>query len=119
MNKDGAILKDFESDFGSSVKYAFEVGTPVAAITPQTSIGLYPTRTNDRTTLDYYSNFAEDVIVQVVTDPGDQVVEEHKYHQIKQGIFTYDLSRFPKGRFYLKVIANNKELFKKRIRFTE
>jgi hypothetical protein len=119
LNKDGSMLKDFESDFGSSARYAFEVGTPVAAITPQTSVGLYPTRTDGKTTLDYYSNFAENVLVQIITDPGDQVVEEHIYHQIKQGVFTYDLSRFPKGRFYLKVLVEGKEIFKKRIRLKE
>lgn len=119
LNNDGAMLKDFESDFGSSVQYAFEVGTPVSVIKPQTSFGLYPTRTNDKTTFDYYSNFAEDVVVQIVTDPGNEVVEEHSYPKLKEGMFTYDLSRFPKGRFYLRALVNGEEKFKKRIRLKE
>ncbi|HET7896461.1 MAG TPA: hypothetical protein VFL47_02290, partial [Flavisolibacter sp.] len=63
--------------------------------------------------------FPEDVVVQLVTDPGDTIVEEHRYHQLKEGVFTYDLSRFPKGRFYLKVLINGQEQFKKRIRLKE
>ena len=119
LNKNGAMIKDFDSDFGNSVQYAFEVGGPVAPVTAQTSFGLYPTRTNDKTTFDYYANFPEDVKVQIITDPGDKMVEEHHYPQLKEGIFTYDLSRFPKGRFYLKVLVNGVEKFKKRIRLKE
>ncbi|PRY04316.1 peptide-N-glycosidase F-like protein [Pontibacter ummariensis] len=119
LNKDGAILKDFESDFGSSVSYAFEVGAPVAPVTDQSSFGLYPTRTNDTTTFDYYANFPHNVEVQIETDPGNKVVEKQKYEQIKEGVFTYDLSRYPKGRFYLKVFVDGEEKFKKRIRLKE
>ncbi|MNU03430.1 hypothetical protein D3C86_2125620 [compost metagenome] len=57
--------------------------------------------------------------MQLVTDPGSVIVEEHKYNQLKEGIFTYDLSRFPKGRFYLKVFVNGEEKFKKRVRLKE
>ncbi|WP_242921214.1 peptide-N-glycosidase F-related protein [Pontibacter liquoris] len=119
LNTAGAMLKDFESDFGSSLYYDFEVGQPVTPIAQQSSISLYPTRTNDKTTLDYYANFPEDVVVQLVADPGDAVVEEHRYPHLKEGVFTYDLSRFPKGRFFLKVLVNGQEKFKKRIRLKE
>lgn len=119
LNEKGQMIKDFESDFGSSLQYEFEVGQPVTPITAQTSFGLYPTRTNDKTTFDYYANFPQEVVVQLITDPGDTIVEEHIYHQLKEGLFTYDLSRFPKGRFYLKVLINGKEEFKKRIRLKE
>jgi hypothetical protein len=115
----GQMLKDFESDFGSYVHYDFTVGESADPVTDQRSMGLYPTRTNDKTTFDYYSNFPQDVVVRLVTDPGDQVVEEHRYLQLKEGIFTYDLSRFPKGRFYLVVLIDGKEQFKKRIRLKE
>ncbi|WP_423148572.1 peptide-N-glycosidase F-related protein [Rubrolithibacter danxiaensis] len=119
LDSAGNIIKDFESDFGSSVQYEFKVGAPITPVTAQTSFGLYPTRIKDKTTLDYYSNFPEDVLVQIVTDPGDKVVEEHTYAQLKEGMFTYDLSRFPKGRFYLKVFIKGEEKFKKRIRLKE
>lgn len=119
LNGRGEILKNFEADFGSYVQYGFEVGEPADPITAQTSFGLYPTRTNDKTTFDYASNFPEDLVVQLVTDPGDTVVEEHRYYGIKEGMFTYDLGRFPKGRFYLKVLINGQEQFKKRIRLKE
>lgn len=119
LNGKGQMMKDFESDFGSFVQHQFKVGTPVTDIETQTSFGLYPTRTNDKTTFDFYSNFPENIVVQLVTDPGDEVVEEHKYYNLKEGIFTYDLSRFPKGRFYLRVLVGGEEKFKKRIRLKE
>jgi hypothetical protein len=80
---------------------------------------LFPTRTKDKTTLDYCSNKSEDVLIRLVTDPSGKIMEEHKYTQLKEGIFTYDLSRYPKGRFYLKVIVNGQEKFNKRIRYKE
>ena len=119
LNGKGDILKNFEADFGSYVQYGFEVGEPTEPITAQASYGLYPTRTADKTTFDYAANFPEDVLVQLVTDPGDSLVEEHKYYRLIEGSFTYDLSRFPKGRFYLKVFINGGEQFKKRIRLKE
>jgi hypothetical protein len=57
--------------------------------------------------------------VQIITDPGGQLVEEHTYHKIRNGTFTYDLSRFPRGRFYLRALINGEEKFKKRIRLKE
>jgi hypothetical protein len=122
LNTNGAMLRDFESDFGSLVQYEFEVadpGAPVDPIRPLISCSLFPTRTNDKTTLEYYANFEEDVLVEIVTDPGDELVEVYKYPKLKAGSFTYDLSRLPKGRYYLKVKVNGNEKFKKRIRLKE
>ena len=119
LNLKDQMIKDFEADFGSSVQYSFRVGGSVEAVKEQYSFGLFPTRTNDKTSLDYFANFPRDVIVRLITDPGGQVVEEHQYKQLKEGIFTYDLSRFPKGRFYLSVWIGGEERFKKRIRLKE
>jgi hypothetical protein len=119
LNASGEIIKDFESDFGSYVQYDFEVGEPVSPVSSQASFGLYPTRTNDKTTFDYYANLPEDITVQIVTDPGEILVEEHKYSSLKEGIFTYDLSRLQKGRYYLRVSIKGEERFKKRIRLKE
>ncbi len=111
------MLKAVESDFGSIWAYNFVVGETPNAIKNEYSIGLFPTRTKDKTTLDYFSNQPENVIVRLVTDP--LIVEEHHYTQLKEGIITYDLKRYPKGRFYLKVIVNGEEKFNKRIRYNE
>ncbi len=119
LNTKGQMILDIESDFGSSIQYDFKVGGSATPVTTKPSIGLYPTRTNDKTTLDYFSNFPEDVVVQIITDPGDKLVEEHCYNGLKEGVFIYDLSRFPKGRFYLRVLIKGEEQFKKRIRLKE
>ncbi len=119
LNKNGQIIQNFESDFGRFIQYDFLVGQPVTPIAAIHSFGLYPTRTNDKTTLDYLGNFPAEVRVQLVTDPGDTIAEEHIYRELTEGSFTYDLSRFPKGRFYLKVLINGEEKFKKRVRLKE
>ncbi|MEO6916829.1 MAG: peptide-N-glycosidase F-related protein [Chitinophagaceae bacterium] len=119
MNKQGQLIKDFDSDFGRFIQYDFMVGQPVTPIAAIHSFGLYPTRTNDKTTLDYHGNFPAEVKVQITTDPGDTVVEEHTYLNLTEGVFTYDLGRFPKGRFYLKVLIDGEEKFKKRVRLKE
>jgi hypothetical protein len=120
LNAKGEILKAFESDSGSGWEYNFRVGAnPDPVDENQFAIGLFPTRTREKTTMDYMANKPADVLVQLVTDPGGRVVEEHRYNQLSEGIFTYDLTRYPKGRFYLKVIVNGEEKFNKRVRFRE
>ena len=119
LNSKGEMLKNFESDFGSFWLYNFKVGDNPDPVKDEYAINLYPTRTNDKTTLDYFANKPEKVTVQLVTDPGSIVVEEHIYNDLKEASFTYDLSHYPKGRFYLKVIVNGMEKFNKRIRFRE
>jgi hypothetical protein len=120
MNVNGELLKAVESDFGSIWQYRFVVGpVPDAVKNEEYAIGLFPTRTKDKTTLDYFANKPQDVIVRLVTDPVGKIVEEHHYSQLKEAIITYDLKRYPKGRFYLKVIINGEEKFNKRIRYNE
>ena len=120
LNAKGDMLKAFESDFGSGWEYNFRVGSnPDPVDGSRLAIGLFPTRSRDKTTLDYMANKPADVLVQLVIDPGGKVVEEHRYNQLREGVFTYDLSRYPKGRFYLKVIVNGEEKFNKRVRYRE
>ena len=118
----GNLLKTFNADFGRSLQYRFMVSnTPQewSGVNKEASVGLYPTRTNDKTTLDYFSGAPTDVLVQLITDPGATVVEEHRYPALKEGVFTYDLRRFPRGRFYLVVLSAGQEVFRKRVRLKE
>lgn len=118
LNSKGDLLKAFGSDCGAGWSFNFNVGREPDAINPEVnSISLYPTRTPDFTTLDYFLNQVQDVTVRLVADPGGAVMEEHLYPQSKKGRFTYDLRPYPKGRFYLKVFTNGKELFNKRVRY--
>ena len=95
LNKDGLMIKDI------------------------VSISSYPTQNKAETMLDYFANSSADVKVQIISDPGDLLVEEHHYPELKEGIFTYNLDRFPKSRYYIKVFVNGAEKFKKRIRLKE
>ncbi len=119
LNAKEEMIRDIESDFGSYFQYDFEVNDVPDPVAAAYSIIVYPTRTNDKTTLDYFSNTPDDVTVELITDPGNKVVERHVYHGLKSGVFSYDLSRYHKGRFYLKVFVEGKEVYTKRIRFRE
>lgn len=120
MDANNNIIKAFDPDFGSGLTYNFVVGPNPDTVDPEKrAISLYPTRTRDNTKLSWFSNTPEDVLVRLVTDPGGEIAEEHRYFNLKEGSFTYDLSHYPPGRFYLKIIVDNSEVFNKRIRYGE
>jgi hypothetical protein len=116
------LLKSFESDFGSELTYNFIVSsdtTQWSSMNTEPAIGLYPTRTNGKTTMDYFGGVARDITVQIITDEGGKLVEEHQYKNIKEGSFTYDLSYRAAQRYYLKVFINGELKFNKRIRVVD
>lgn len=118
----GNLLRQFESDFGSEVYYSFIVDENAAiqsAVNKEISLGLYPTRTTGKTELDFFSGTEQDVLVQIITDEGAVLVEEHKYSKLKEGLFTYDLSYRKPQRYYLKVFINGELKFNKRIRVVD
>jgi hypothetical protein len=119
-NGRGQMVKAFESDCGSGWEYNFNIGSEADKVDEnQVAIGLYPTRTKDKTSLDYFGNKEADVLVQLVGDPGGKVLEEHRYNKLKQGIFIFNLEHYPRGRFYMKVFVDGEQKFNKRIRFRE
>lgn len=118
----GNLLKNFDSDFGSELTYNFIVSSDAkqwSEMNTEPAIGLYPTRTKDKTVMDYYNGIPQDVTVQIITDEGAQLVEEHHYKNLKEGSFTYDLSYRPAQRYYLKVFIGGTLKFNKRIRVVD
>lgn len=115
----GNLLKNFESDFGSEITYNFMVSADEkqwSEMNTKPAIGLFPTLTNGKTLMDYFSGTPQDVTVRITTDEGQQLVEEHHYKNLKEGSFTYDLSYRPPQRYYLKVFIKGELAFNKRIR---
>lgn len=115
----GNLVKNFISDFGSSIFYNFSVSNNKndwAAVNTEASIELYPTRTTGKTELQYFGGTAQDVKVQIITDEGQQLVEEHLYKNLKEGSFSYDMSYLPPQRYYVKVFINGELKFNKRLR---
>ncbi len=119
-NADGDLVKVFQPDFGKSASFVFEVdGAKHPADKDLTAFSLFPTRTNDFTTLQFHTNSDGDVRVELVADPGGNVVEQYTYRDTKEAKITYDLSKYPKGRFFLKVYVNDALKFSKRVRLKE
>lgn len=115
----GNLVKNFISDFGNSIEYNFLVSdnkNEWADVNTEASIELYPTRTTGKTELQYFSGMANDVKVQIITDEGQKLVEEHLYKNLKEGSFTYDMSYLPPQRYYVKVFINGELKFNKRLR---
>ena len=120
LNGENKLIKTFDSDCGSGWIYNFVIGNNPDPIDPELrSMSLYPARTSDKTTFSYFANTIKDITVRIVTDPGDVVVEEHRYPSLKEGYFTYDLTRHPYGRYYLVVLTDEEQIYKRRIRFIE
>lgn len=120
LDSSGKIIKNFLSDFGSEITYNFSVSDhPDSLGTNQTAMGLFPTRTKDKTIFDFLADTAQEIKVQLVADPGGQIVEEHRYENLKEATLTYDLNHYGKGRFYFKVFIHGELVFNKRIRLVE
>lgn len=116
---DGNLLKSFESDFGSEIRYAFDVNNDVnlhSRKNVEPFAMLYPTRTTGQTTLHYFNGEPGDVRVQIITDEGAILVEDHQYKNLKSGTFHYDVSYRPAQRYYLKLYLNGVLKYNKRIR---
>lgn len=121
LDTSGIMIRNFDSDFGSEIYFGFMASgntkPSVDTVTTVPAIGVFPTRTYGKTTLDYFNNKAMDVVIQI-TDEAGKIVEEHKYYNMKEGIFNYDLSNHPRGRYYIKVTCGN-NTYSKRIRLTD
>ena len=122
LDDKGKLVKHFESDFGNFIHYGFEVTddeSGMAKPVTEPSVGLFPTRSSGKTTLDYFANEPQKVVVKIVTDPGDTVVEEHIYNSLKEAALEYDMSYRPAQRYYVKVFIGDKLVFNKRLRVEE
>ncbi len=120
LNGEGKLIKAFESDCGSGWTYNFNIGPKPDPIDPAaTAISLYPARTSDVTKLDYFSNTPADIRLRLIEDPGNRLVEERFYPALEAAEITFDLRRFPYGRFYVVALRGEEELLRKRVRFVE
>lgn len=120
LNERGEMVKCFDADFGSHIKYDFIVDSDCDnnADTPDvTDIAVFPTLTSGPFRINYQSNLKKDVMLSIVVDGGNnEVAEEHHYYSISKGIFNYDMSYLPPQRYYVKVYINGKLSFNKRLR---
>ena len=120
LDLEGKAIKHFYSDFGSGIRYNFQVGNHVYELDNTPSIALYPSRTKGPVTISYFSNTAATVKVKIVAEDDEKnVVEEHTYFNYTKGDFNFDLSYLAKKRYYIKVFINDKEVFKNRVRLKE
>jgi hypothetical protein len=120
LNDKGEMIKNFDSDFGTFIKYDF-VATSDSTKWSNTadipSVGAFPTMSTGKVAVDYFSNKPLDPVIQIIADaPGKELVEEHKYFNVRKAVFNYDFSYRPPQRYYLKVFIGGQLVFTKRVR---
>ncbi len=86
------LIRSFEPDCGAGWAYDFSVGpNPMPIDSSATAISAYPARSSSSTILRYRANTTSDITVRLVADPGGDIVEEHCYYQVKEGVYTFNL----------------------------
>jgi hypothetical protein len=69
--------------------------------------------------VDYFANAPALVGIQIVTDPGGEVVEERRLPDYREGTVTFDLTSRGPQRYYLRVTVNGAVKLNKRIRVVD
>ncbi len=120
LNAKGEMIKNFDSDFGSFLKYDFVVtgdSLQWSNLVDVPAVGAFPTMTTGKVVVDYFSNTLQNPVIQFIADtPGKELVEEHQYFNVNKAVFNYDFSYRPPQRYYLKVFVEGKLVFTKRVR---
>lgn len=117
LDRDGRLLKRFESDCGNGITYHFRVGGPPTVV-PDTlpAISLFPRRIKGVTRLDLFANEAAPIIIRVTDEDGQVVQELRPNEPVKEASFTLDLTGSRPGRYAVTVEKGGREVFRERLR---
>ncbi len=114
--KDGKSLKIFEPDFGGKIYYSFTIGfsLDIKESNIDRQLKLYPNPANDEINLQLYG-LEGHYRVSVVNTVGKEVLT--KQLEVTGGyITTLDISRLPKGLYYLLVSDGKEKISRQFIR---
>ncbi|MCB9182713.1 MAG: peptide-N-glycosidase [Flavobacteriales bacterium] len=120
LDGQGRLLKRFESDCGDGLTYQFRVGdAPTLPVDDQPAISVFPSLTAGPTVLDYFANEAAAIRLELRDEQGTVVWSEALADAPKQFRHSLDLSNQPRGRYTLKVLRDEQEVFSGRLRLIE
>ena len=119
LDGEGRLLRRFESDHGHGVSHQFRVAHDAPAQRDTVpDIGLFPTRTEGPTVLDYFADREAAVRLQVL-DPAGAVVHQQDLGRLRQDRVPLDLSALPPERYTVVVLRDGVEVFRRRMRIVK
>lgn len=112
---DGDLVHAFESDCGNGEKLSFTASPNFVADTshPKYAFSLFPRLVTSKTELSVVSNKPSQMMVLITVN--GVVKEKQEYPSVKNGLFSYDLEKMPKGRIVLEVFMDGVSKFKGRL----
>ncbi|MBX7243813.1 MAG: T9SS type A sorting domain-containing protein, partial [Bacteroidia bacterium] len=114
----GALLKQFEADFGKKITHHFTVGfaLPIETIADEKRISVFPNPSNGKISVEVMHNFRDMALISV-SDVMGRIIH-HETVNINGGELNQevDLSAYPSGVYFITVSDGNLKFTEKVIR---
>ncbi|MBK8550276.1 MAG: peptide-N-glycosidase [Ignavibacteria bacterium] len=113
-DKEGKLIKAFNSDFGSGIRQQFIVtDTPAVKedITP--ILNIFPIRNPGKFFCDIFLNERQSVTLEITTEDKKKIVYKKKLKKFKDGMVDVDISKVPDGFYFVNVVSKDKTVSKK------
>jgi len=114
----GHLVKNFPADFGSGIRYAFQVKVGMESPLSNEELPLvnpFPPLNDGHFELELFFNEPGAARITILAQEGDLIVYDSSYQELKQVFLPIDISSQPEGVYIVKVIAGEGEV-KRRIR---
>ena len=110
----GSMIKNFETDFGSELRYAFVVGD-ISYIEDKgfnTDFNVYPNPTTGEVFVDFDNQYQSIINIEI-TDISGRVIQNKTIEEATKSGFSFDLSQEPAGIYLCKIRTDKNVLIKK------
>ena len=102
----GHLIKNFNSDFGNEIRYAFSVtDQPVNWPKQPPVCEIFPPRNQGKFEVDLFFEERRDFSVEIVSDSTKSPVFSQNFTQIKDSIMSFDITGNPDGVYWFKLAA--------------
>jgi len=118
LDMDGKLIKNFNSDFGSSINFTFTATEDAPNNYPTDSLPLvqaFPTRSSGETSLYLFFNDPTDIEIKISNDSTGAVVYEQKEAGVKDAIFPINIEGNDEGVYNIEILFDDRTV-KKRFR---
>jgi hypothetical protein len=110
----GRLIKNFNSDFGNSIRYAFTVtDQPVNWPKQPPVCEVFPPRNQGKFEVDLFFDQPSTFDLNIVNDSSKSVVFTQQFTNLKDTIMPFDISANPDGVYWLKLAIDNDTLIRR------
>lgn len=107
----GHLVKNFNSDFGNSIRYAFTVtDQPVTLSKQPPVVEVFPPRNQGNFEVDLFFDEPSQFDINIESDSTKAVVFTQQYSGVKDTLLPLDISPQPDGVYWLKLAIDNDTL---------